>query len=187
MNEGEYYFSVVAYNKTGETMSNDVHVSISSPGSFTLDGNWGDPDTDGNFDLKWTSSEGADNYSVYRYNSTITSINGSLTLLGNQTNIIGQSIYSFPVTRLSNGKYYFAVAAYNEVGYTLSNYVDVVVQIPPDWPLIFIVSISSLVGVASIGLGWRYFRHKAEKKLKEIDKHKPSPKKNKSRIREPKK
>ena len=67
---------------------------------------------------------------------------------------------------MTNGRHFFAVAAYNELGYTLSNSVDLLVQIPPDWPIIiFIVSISAVVGVASIGLGWKYLKYKAEKKL----------------------
>ncbi|MFX1326612.1 MAG: ABC transporter substrate-binding protein [Promethearchaeota archaeon] len=169
LNQGEYYFRVVAYNKTGETMSSDdVQVSISRPGSFYLDDDAGDPDPDGNFVLKWTPSEGADNYSVYRYNSTITSINESLTLLVNQTNIIGQSSYSFHVTRLSNGKYYFVVTAYNEVGHTLSNNRDVVVRLPFDWNIIIIVSIASVAGVASVVLVKKYLTR--EKKIEKIKK-----------------
>ena len=161
LKKGEYYFRVVAYNETGETMSlDDVHVSIPGPNAFSLDNNAGDPDTDGNFDLSWMDSERAVNYSVFRYHKRITSINESLTLISDQT-----TATTYHVTGLPNGKYYFAVAAYNEMGYTLSNSVEIVVQISP-LPIIFIVSISSLVGVASIGLGWRYLKHKSEKKLK---------------------
>ncbi|MFX0000673.1 MAG: ABC transporter substrate-binding protein [Candidatus Hodarchaeota archaeon] len=156
LKKGEYYFRVVAYNETGETMSNEVHVSIPGPEPFSLTAT--PPDIDGKFDLLWIASEGAVNYSVFRYHKKITSINESLTCLANQT-----ALSPFSITGLPNGKYYFAVAAYNEMGYTLSNCEKVVVQIFP-WPIIFIVSISSLIGVASIGLGWRYFKHKAVKK-----------------------
>ncbi|MFX0154802.1 MAG: ABC transporter substrate-binding protein [Candidatus Hodarchaeota archaeon] len=160
LKKGEYYFRVVAYNETGETMSrDDVYVSIPGPGPFDL--HTDEPvDTDGKFNLVWTPSARVKNYSVFRYHKKITSINESLTCLANQT-----ALSPFSITGLPNGRYYFAVAAHNEMGLTLSNWEDVVVQIPPNWPIIFIVSISSVAGVASIGLGWRYFKHKAEKKL----------------------
>ena len=156
LKQGKYYFRVVAYNSTGETMSfNDVHVTIPGPGPFILDSTPDKPGTDGTFDLVWTESERADNYSVYRHKSKITSINGSVTLLVNQT-----IVRSFLVSGLSDGKYYFAVAAFNKMGYTLSNNVDIVV--PFDMTIILIVSISSVAGAASIVLVRRYLKHKGK-------------------------
>ncbi|MFX1569230.1 MAG: ABC transporter substrate-binding protein [Promethearchaeota archaeon] len=157
--KGEYYFRVVAYNKTGETMSSEVHVSVPGPGPFSLSHKAGDPDTDGKFDLIWTTSERADNYSIIRYSKSIIDINNSLTFVANHT-----TEKSFTVTGLRNGKYYFAVAAYNEMGFTLSNDVEIEVQIPIDLTFFFIVSISSVAGVASLLLVNRYFHHKTGKK-----------------------
>jgi branched-chain amino acid transport system substrate-binding protein len=158
LKKGDYYFRVVAYNETGERMSsNYIHVNIPGPGPFDLSHNADEPDTDGNFDLAWTESERADNYSVYRHKSKITSINESAILLANQTTQL-----SFSVTELSNGKYYIAVAAYNEMGYTLSNWVYIKVQLPFDMTIILIVLISSAVGLVSIPLVRRYLKHKAK-------------------------
>jgi len=157
LKQGEYYFRVVAYNETGETMSSQIHVSIPGPGPFILNANPDKPGSDGNFELFWTASERANNYSLYRYKSKITSINGSLTLLANQT-----TQRSYSVTGLSNGKYYFAVAAFNKLGYTLSD--NEYIVIPFDMTVIIIVSISSVAGVASIVLVRRYLKHKGKKR-----------------------
>ncbi len=179
LKKGDYYFRVVAYNETGETMSsNDFHVNIPGPGPFLLTDNAVKPtDTDGNFDLIWTDSLRANNYSVYRHISKITTINDSLTLFANQT---AQSPFS--LTGLTNGKYYFAVAAYNEMGYTLSNNVCIVVQLPFDMTVIFIVSISSVVGVASIVLVKKYPKLKSKLK-KRKNEHKLEKRKNEHKLK----
>ena len=166
LKQGDYYFSVVAYNKSGETMSSkDVHVAIPGPGSFNLYTDADDPDTDGEFNLIWTSSERADNYSVYYYNKMIIEINESLTLLSDQT-----TATSFHVTKLPKGKYYFAVAAWNEMGLTLStnsiNNKYIIVRLPPEnidmiiLSVILIISIGSVIGIAYILLKKRYPKHK---------------------------
>lgn len=162
LKKGDYYFRVVAYNETGETMSsNDVHVNIPGPEPFTLSSTAGNPDTDGKFELVWTDSIRADAYSVFRYSNNIITINESLILLSNQT-----ALSPFSITGLSNGKYYFAVAAYNEMGYTLSNNEYIIVKLPFDMTIILIVSISSAVGVTSIVLGKKYIYPKLKSKIK---------------------
>ncbi|MFX0073171.1 MAG: hypothetical protein ACFFAO_18995, partial [Candidatus Hermodarchaeota archaeon] len=127
LSEGEYYFAVVAYNNTGETMSNTEYVLVQflPPGDFDLSSDADTPDTDGAFDLIWTSSEGADNYSLYMFDKMITEINSSLTLLANQT-----ATSPFPISGLVNGEYYFAILAYNEHGATMSDNEYVIVFIP---------------------------------------------------------
>jgi len=124
---GVYYYVVVAYNGTGETLSNNVYVKVRiPPGQFALSSDAELPDTDGTFNLNWTVSEGADNYSVFVYNSFITQINDSVTNLANQT-----AISPFPITGLMDGDYYFVVVAYNGSGETMSNNVYIKVQLPP--------------------------------------------------------
>ncbi|MFX1479310.1 MAG: ABC transporter substrate-binding protein [Promethearchaeota archaeon] len=159
LKQGEYYFRVVAYNRTGETMSsNSVHVNIPGPGSFNLYCDAEDPDTDGNFDLIWTKSERAENYSVYRHTSKITSINESLTLVANQT-----AVSPYSISGLNSGQYYFVVVAHNELGSTISsNNEDVTVQLPFNWSVVIIISISSVASVASIFLVRKYWRHRVK-------------------------
>jgi hypothetical protein len=79
----------------------------------------------------WTSSSGADNYSIYRYSGLITQINGSLVLVADQT-----ATSPFPITGLTNGVYYFIIVAYNQDGETLSNCISVDVSITAVPPVI---------------------------------------------------
>ncbi len=125
---GIYFYVVVAYNGTGETMSNNVNVTVvrPKPGDFTFTSDADIPDTDGYFNLNWTVSEGADNYSVFTYNSFINQINNSVT---NLLNITTPS--PFPITGLMDGDYFYVVMAYNGTGETLSNNVYVKVRILP--------------------------------------------------------
>ncbi len=125
---GVYYFIVVAHNEIGDTLSNciEIIISLALPGSFTLLSTADDPDDDGEFELVWSSSSGAVNYSVYQYDKFITEINGSLTLLANETTDI-----TLPLSGFTNGTYYFIVSANNLYGYTLSDCIEVEVAIPP--------------------------------------------------------
>ncbi|MFX1345068.1 MAG: ABC transporter substrate-binding protein, partial [Promethearchaeota archaeon] len=95
------------------------------PGPFVLNSDAGTPDTNGDFNLAWTLSDGAINYTVYQYDNYITAINGSLTLLANEITDL-----TLPLNGYSNGIYYFIVVAHNEYGDTLSNCISVVVSLP---------------------------------------------------------
>jgi hypothetical protein len=125
--DGTYYFIVVAHNNAGDTLSNCISVTISKqevpPGAFTLSSNAGNPDTDGNFDLIWTASSGADSYTVYRSSSFITTITGSLTLLADDISTLSMALSGY-----ADGTYYFIVVAHNNVGDTLSNCISVTVS-----------------------------------------------------------
>ncbi|MFW9866868.1 MAG: ABC transporter substrate-binding protein [Candidatus Thorarchaeota archaeon] len=133
--DGEYYFVVVAHNGTGYSMSNCIHITVQylPPSAFSLNTDADDPDFDGIFNLIWTDSNGADNYSIYMHSSPISIIDGSQTLLNYQN-----AISPFPVMGLKNGEYYFVVVAHNEIGDTLSNNVLVSVQLPPPGPFTLI-------------------------------------------------
>ena len=93
------------------------------PGDFILTSDAGDPDDDGDFNLFWTASEGADSYSVYV--SPIGCISGlsqlGVPLVFETTNL------TYHISSLPNGTYYFVIVANNLVGKTLSNCLEVVV------------------------------------------------------------
>ena len=127
--DGTYYFIVIANNTAGSILSNCIKVIVQIPTpplAFTLTSNAGDPDDDGVFTLSWGSSVGATNYSVYQYSGYITVINSSVTeILSETTNL------TLPLSGYTNGTYYFIVVATNNLGSTLSNCLEIVVQIPP--------------------------------------------------------
>ncbi|MFX1278027.1 MAG: ABC transporter substrate-binding protein [Promethearchaeota archaeon] len=111
------------------------YVPPSPPGEVELTSDAGTPDIDGNFNLVWNVSIGADNYTIYRYNHEITEINGSLIPIAYQT-----ATSPHPIFGLTDGEYYFIVVAHNENGDTLSNNFHISVQLSQDPPQSFILS-----------------------------------------------
>ncbi|MHA1443102.1 MAG: hypothetical protein ACTSPK_14765, partial [Candidatus Heimdallarchaeota archaeon] len=67
----------------------------------------------------------ANNYSVYRSSSFITEIDGSLTLLADEITDL-----TLALTGYEDGTYYFIVVAHNNHGDTLSNCIEVNVELP---------------------------------------------------------
>ncbi len=133
---GTFYYVVAANNKYGFTLSDDVQVIVAipvvveipplePPGSFELSSNADDPDDDGNFTLTWTASNRAVNYTVYVHSSFITTITSSLTVLVTDT-----TSRSLVLSDYDNGTYYFIVVAHNNAGDTLSNCIQVDVDLP---------------------------------------------------------
>ena len=108
-----------------ELLKTNANFEYLRPYSFTLSTNATDPDTDGIFDLEWTSSEKAKNYSVYEYSSYITEFNNSLTLITLETTNMAHHLSGY-----STGIYYFITVAKNNYGITLSNCIIVTVGIP---------------------------------------------------------
>ena len=68
------------------------------------------PSFTGNVSLSWNSVEGALTYETYRYNSPITEINGSVSLI-NSTNLL-----QYEDTNLLDSTYYYVVVATNLTG-----------------------------------------------------------------------
>ncbi|MBY9016514.1 MAG: hypothetical protein KGD68_12540 [Candidatus Lokiarchaeota archaeon] len=129
--DGTYFFVVVAKNAVGTTFSNNIEVVVKIPvlpSPFTLSSDAGSPDANGNFTLTWTPSTFADNYSLYGYSSLITEINGSLILLLEEVTDLSYEAFGY-----SDGTYFFAVVAKNADGTTLSNNIEVVVEIEEPW------------------------------------------------------
>jgi len=121
---GDYYYIIVAYNEIGNESSNCIYINVKiPPGFFSLSSNAGTPDTDGMFNLTWTASAGADNYSLYGYDNYITEINGSLTELDN-----GLTNYSYAISGLVPDDYYYILVAFNETGNTTSNCLHISVK-----------------------------------------------------------
>jgi hypothetical protein len=132
--DGTYYFLVVAKNGNGNTNSSNlvVNVEILVPGPFTLSSDAESPDPDGDFNLTWTPSNLADNYSLYISSSLITEITGGLTLLLDEVTELSYEVFNY-----SDGTYYFVVVAKNTFDTTLSNNIEVVVRteepVPAPW------------------------------------------------------
>jgi hypothetical protein len=107
---------------------NEVSVQFNkfTPKPFILSSTADTPDNDGQFDLDWTVSIGADNYSIYMYSSLITEINSSVTTVAT-----GQIDLNYSMT-LTSGTYYFLVRSYNETGFTDSNQLTITVEISPE-------------------------------------------------------
>lgn len=84
------------------------------------------PDTDGTLNLQWTSSFGAQEYSIYRDTEEINSLTGLTPLATTLQN-------SFTDTISSSGLYYYVITAKNPVGESvLSNSESVTVNLPID-------------------------------------------------------
>jgi hypothetical protein len=131
LGSGTYYFLVQSYNETGFTDSNQIMVIVDiqlGPKDFILSSDADSPDTDGQFVLNWTIAIGADNYTIYRYSSAITEINGSVVEV-----VSGLTDLNYSMS-LANGTYYFLVRSYNETGFTDSNQIMVTVEITPGAP-----------------------------------------------------
>ena len=147
---GDYYFVAVAFNEVSSQLSNNVKIKVILPcGAFVLNSDADNPDIDGTFNLTWSVSTEADNYSVYMYNSEITAINASLITI-----IEGNIDLTINITGVSNGIYYFIVVAHNEISSQLSNYISVVVGLEGSTPfvsgyepylIIAVISVISLI------------------------------------------
>lgn len=145
----------IEYNITGAAGSQDhfpIYIKILRPGDFILSSNANDPDTDGAFDLLWTDSAGADNYSIFLSNNPITTLSGSETLIDEGINDLEYSI-----SGLGTGIYYYVVVAYNEVGHQLSNNIQVTVGIPsrggpriPGYNILYILALISVITIITI-------------------------------------
>jgi hypothetical protein len=84
---------------------------IDAAGPFTISSDADLPDIDGAFNISWTLSENAISYAVYRYDSYITEINGSLTMVS--MDILDLFYY---VSGTPDGTWYFAVTAEGPTG-----------------------------------------------------------------------
>jgi WD40 repeat protein len=128
LQNGTYYYAIVAHNQFGNTTTNCVNVTVIRypPLPFNLSTNATQPEIDGNYNLTWDSSLLASYYTVYECNKTITVINSSVTTIVPSTTNLNYSI-----TNKSNGVYYYLVKAFNNNGNTSSNCINVSVERAP--------------------------------------------------------
>ena len=142
-----------------------------SPKSFTLSTDADSPDTDGIFNLNWTISIGADNYSIYMYSD----VNGSVTLVE-----AGITDLGYLIAQLDSGTYYFIVRSYNATGFAQSNQVNVTVEVSTEEPADLITILTNpvtifLFGIAIVSLAViiKKFRKKyyksGDKEIKRIE------------------
>jgi len=158
---GIYYFIVVAHNSYGDTKSNCLEVRVEiphPPEPFDLSTDADTPyDSDGAFNLFWTESNGANNYTVFLHTSDITVINESLILVVEE--ITEQEL---PLSGYLNGRYYFIVIAYNDLGETLSNCILVTILYErggiPGYELLFIIG--------TLGIALILLKKRISKKIK---------------------
>jgi peptide/nickel transport system substrate-binding protein len=146
-----YEFDFIDTNAPIETVAGDL------PGDFILSSNAGSPDSDGNFDLSWTSSSNADSYSVYRYSGLITEINESLSLLADEIAVLNMALNNY-----ADGTYYFIIVAHNTYGDTLSNCISVTVEKPVTPP--GIPGYNGLLIIAVIGVSIALIANRIRKK-----------------------
>ena len=126
---GTFFYYDGYYNYTLQFIDTNAQFQyVGGPGSFTLSSDATDPDYDGSFNLFWTESEDADSYSVYQSSSYITKITGDLILIADGITNLDLALEGYP-----DGTYYFIVVATNEDGNTLSNCIQVNVELklPP--------------------------------------------------------
>lgn len=123
--EGLFYYQSGAAQYSFSFIESNAKFKYLLPKTFILSSDANSPDTDGSFDLEWTTSEYANNYTIYQYYSFITEINESLTIPKSELEDLFYSI-----TDLTNGVYYFIVVAVNNHGHAFSNCIEVIVNIP---------------------------------------------------------
>lgn len=133
LEEGTYYFLVVAYNKYGNTISNCFKIRVQfPPDEFTLNNITQIPNTNGIVNLTWNESRGATNYSIYVHDTYIfnVTLEGTLAAEGINTTF-------YLIKNLTNDDYYYVIVAINEAGQIISNCIHVRVRrVPTSFELI---------------------------------------------------
>ncbi|MFX1568623.1 MAG: hypothetical protein ACFFCV_09665 [Promethearchaeota archaeon] len=122
---GTFYYSGGGSQYSVDILDTNANFGYLLPYAFTLSTNATDPDTDGIFDLEWTNSVFAEDYSIYEYSSYISEINGSLTPIALDTTNMTKHLSGY-----STGEYYFIAVAENMAGLTLSNCIHITVTLP---------------------------------------------------------
>ncbi len=154
---GRWYYAVTANNETGSSgPSNSPYIDVQevptppSPPVLTI--NTLSPTTSFDISIEWTPSPGADNYTLYRYTSPITSSN--LNLTANLKTIIGTTTTD---TVPGIGRWYYAVVATNAPGSSNpsnSPYIDIQEELEPPSPPVLTITTPSPTTSFDILVEW---------------------------------
>ena len=165
----DYYFVAIASNISGKMYSNIVHVSVKiPPGQFDISDDVEDKSTDGTVELEWSPSIGAQDYTIYIHNEDFSSIDEDIKIYSD-----GIKGVTFTVYGLTNGKYFIAIAANNATGQTLSDVIEVEVEIPEVWQNPFVIF---LIILAIVGLAAAFFEFGVIRARKKASEDKPASK-----------
>ena len=144
MNRGSWIDNIEVWDEVIPLIENPPVLDDISP----------NPDLDGDVLVNWNDDIAAENWTVYQYSSEITEQNvDSATEIAS-----GLTDSQYSDTELSDGTYWYAIAAIDSFGYThLSNSVNVTVEIseptptpPAIDPLILIISGAGVAGVVIV-------------------------------------
>lgn len=171
-----YQINTTTFHDRFPLVNSPFTKSLQPPGSLVLSSDAGVPDTDGRFNLSWTASPRAVNYTIYVHSTFITTINASVLVLKS-----GLTNESCIITFTSNGTYYLLIVAYNDAGNATSNCIAVVVQIPgehsginpvmqffQEYGLYLLVGAIGVVIVASIGIAAKRRANRARSKQRQM-------------------
>ncbi|MFW9970500.1 MAG: hypothetical protein ACFFDF_09890 [Candidatus Odinarchaeota archaeon] len=134
LTNGDYFFIVIAKNEVGQSISSCIRVKVRrTPSSFILTSDADHPDLNGNFELIWTNSEFAQNYTIFYSNYSKSKINKSVIILCEGfTPSFSWPTYRYSISNWKNGTYFFKVIAYNLYGNYSANCLEIKIEIPKD-------------------------------------------------------
>ncbi len=112
------------YKDKNSNNLNYLPIVTDSPGNFTLSYNEYEVKKYKSFNIYWTNSSGADNYSIYESDEYITEINGNTDLIKN-----GIKALFYKISYKNYSTNYYIAVAYNETGNITSN----CIRINSDW------------------------------------------------------
>ena len=129
--DSSWYYAVIASNgQVNSTLADTVGVNIEYPTEKAVMDAFDSPDSDGSYEVNWSSVQYADTYYLFRSDADFTGVAGL-------SPIYTGSDLGYLETGRPEGEWFYAVIASNgEVNATLSDTVSVIVAYPGDAPII---------------------------------------------------
>ncbi len=128
----DIYYKIISKNLGGTGESNCIKVQVRrAPDEFIIYTTAENPDKKGQYEIIWSKSDFAENYSVYFSTRLITNVldDNVMILLDGFKPEFDWPTYKFTDAR-GNGVFYYQVVAFNQYGNYSSASIEVVVQIP---------------------------------------------------------